>query len=407
MRTLLLLAMLLAAAVLCRADAAKPVDTVKPAEPANAATLTITTRDGQTYKDAVVEGVTPTGIDIGYVNDTDHFVMRGLDFKDLPDDLQKKYGYDPAAAQAFDAKVQSAGSADLTSTANAEKERLAQITQEIHEKFAGQNVQIKPADLQYAVFANRLSVQLASVAATQTGCVAKITQLISGTPVGDLVMIDGQTLPQGGEWSGFIYPTGLNTKYNNQTIPVYTGTPERAVGLLNYNLNIYSEYAAARQSDTTTTDDGSSAPPDQTADAYDTTTDDAGDADDDTTDDADDGTVVNNYYPDDYDDGYYGGGGYYFIGGDYWPVHWWWNHHPYPPRPYPPHPPRPPHDGGRHPGGRYPRHPGVRPARRSSFNLPSHTIISHGGFRQAMPRGGGHIGGGGHMGGGGHIGGFR
>ena len=61
--------------------------------------MDIQTRDGQTFKNAVVEGVNPGGIDIGYVNADGYYVLKGLSFKNLPEDLQERFGYDPQEEQ--------------------------------------------------------------------------------------------------------------------------------------------------------------------------------------------------------------------------------------------------------------------------------------------------------------------
>ncbi len=395
--------------------------------------LTIKTLDGQTYPNAMLEGVNPDGIDIGYVNEKGYYVLRGLEFKNLPPELQKKFGYNPAASKAFADQVKKHSTGELDDAVGAEKTRLARISQEIKAKFTGEDIKIKPEDLQYAVYARRLSVQLTPVATTRTGCVAEIKNVVSGGPVKfSKVLIDGQSLPANGDWSGFIYPTGLKTVYRKETIPVYAESLERAQSLLSYHLNIYGEYAAAKQQENATGDN--TAPPDQNDPATDdpadpvpaTNTDPApaapaATADSTATATTDSGaTLAGSEYPYYFDnpydyDHYDYGGGFYFIGGDYWPVHWWWHRHPHPPRP--PHPyygrtgvlPNMPGRGGLHPyspipgqGGRY-----VRPvAPQPSFRTPTHTISRHGGFRQAMPHaGGGHIGGG-HMGGG-HMGGFR
>ncbi len=225
--------------------------------------MTIKTLDGQVYENAVVEGVHPGGIDIGFVNSHGDYVLKGLSFKVLPDNIRKQYGYNPTENDRFDAQVKAHAQDDPNQVVEAEKARLERITKEIKEKFAGQNIKIKPEDLRFAIYAKRLSVILSPVSSSLTGCVAKIVEVESGTPVSaQLIQIDSAALPTGVNWSGFIYPTGLKTRYQGNPIPVYADSLDRAVLLANHYLDIYCEYAAeggAQQQ----TDNANAAPPDQ------------------------------------------------------------------------------------------------------------------------------------------------
>ena len=67
-----------------------------------AETMDITTRSGKVFEDARLERVNPDGIDIGYVNEKGHYVLKGLRFQDLPEELQKKFGYDPEKSRKFE-----------------------------------------------------------------------------------------------------------------------------------------------------------------------------------------------------------------------------------------------------------------------------------------------------------------
>ena len=67
--------------------------------PLAAETMNIQTLNGQVFEDAQIERVNPNGIDIGYVNEKGHYVLKGILFKDLSEELQKKFGYDPEKAE--------------------------------------------------------------------------------------------------------------------------------------------------------------------------------------------------------------------------------------------------------------------------------------------------------------------
>ncbi len=315
--------------------------------------ITIKTLDGQVYENAVVEGVHPGGIDIGFVNSHGDYVLKGLSFKILPDNIRKQYGYNPTETDRFDAQVKAHAQDDPNKVVEAEKARLERITKEIKEKFAGQNIQIKPEDLRFAIYAKRLSVILNPVSSGLTGCVAKIVEVESGTPISaQFIQIDSAALPSGANWSGFIYPTGLKTQYQGNPIPVYADSLDRAVILANHYLEIYSEYAAQnsaqQQTDNTNAtppdqslaqqsppqQDNNNPPPDQTSAQQQAVP--AQQQQSASTQPSSYDNSVNNYYPDGgyYYPGYsyaYGpedyGGGCYFIGSNYQPVYWWHHHH--------------------------------------------------------------------------------
>ncbi len=332
--------------------------------------ITIKTLDGQVYENAVVEGVHPGGIDIGFVNSKGYYVLKGLSFSALPDNIRKQYGYNPAENTQFESQVKSHEKDDPNNVVENEKARLERITKEIKEKFAGQNIKIKPEDLRFAIYAKRLSVILNPISSSLTGCVAKIVELESGTPISSqIIQIDAAALTSGVNWSGFIYPTGLKTRYQGNAIPVYADSLDRAVVLANHYLDIYSEYAAegGAQQQTAATN---AEPPDQDISQQlnqPQQPQDQSYAQNQQPQQSQDQSQQyqqpqqsqdqsqqyqqsqqqyqpqyadgsNNYYPN-YNGGYYypgyayaygpgfTGGGCYFIGGNYGPVNWWNNRH--------------------------------------------------------------------------------
>lgn len=70
----------------------------------------IVTRDGKTYKNVEVKRVAPDGLLIAYAPDAGGVGLSKLKFEDLPGDLQRRYGYNPTNAMAFEkAERQSTG----------------------------------------------------------------------------------------------------------------------------------------------------------------------------------------------------------------------------------------------------------------------------------------------------------
>ena len=299
----------------------------------------ITTVDGTTYKDVSIEGTNPSGIDIGYTNVDGNYVLRGLKFTNLPENIQKRFGYKPELSQQFETKVNAYSSTEMDDVASAQKARLETIIKEIKQKLAGADVNIKPDDLRYAAFALRRTVKVNPVASIRQGCVVDIEEVTSGKPISSKrILLDGVSLPAGTSWTGYIYPTGVQSTYQNVNgIPVFTESVSRSVDIANKYLNIYGEYAASEQ--------GQSATPPQDIPAPDQgSPDNAAVADSSSS----DSTSASSSYPmsdssTDYvpqtqiayapADGY---GCTYYMGGNYCPVNWYWRHHNYPhPRPNP------------------------------------------------------------------------
>jgi S1-C subfamily serine protease len=72
--------------------------------------LVVVTRDGKTYKNVEVKKVAPDGLLISYAPDSGGVGISKLKFTDLPDDLQRRYGFNRTNAVAFEkAERQSAG----------------------------------------------------------------------------------------------------------------------------------------------------------------------------------------------------------------------------------------------------------------------------------------------------------
>ncbi len=303
-------------------------------------TMDIETVDGRIFRNATVERVTPSGIDIGYFREDGAYAMIGLRLAVLTPELQKEFGFDPEKAKDFEEKLNAAANLSLTQAAEDETVRMARVSREIQERFAGADIRIKPADLRFVIYALRRPVAVLPVERVLSGTVVTVVEDTSTLPrlLPPLVLIDRLSLPEGtGNWSGFIYPTGMHARYRElEKIPVYTDSLDEAQILLERYLDIYSEFAANADAQ----DQAEAQPPDQAAAEQPTA-----------------GVVGMGYngwsdYP-------------YYIGISYRPVIWWTSNHrpwPRPPRPYPPYPPRPPHPRPPHPGpGPGPRPPKPMP----------------------------------------------
>ncbi len=309
----------------------------------------IQTVDGTVYKNISIEGVNPSGIDIGYTDANGNYILRGLAFTNLPADIQKRFGYKPVASQQFDTKVNQYSSSEMEDVAGIEKSRLETIKTEVKQKLAGADININPADLRYAVFALRRTVKVKSVGPIRQGCVVEIQEVTTGKPIkSKRVLLDGVNLPPDNVWTGYIYPTGAQATYQGVNgVPVFTESVNRSVDIINKYLNIYGEYAASMNNQNNTPPQDVPAP-DQDSNVaasndYSNTSSNASSSTDSSSTGADSSQQDQpmpadnnfNYTP---DDGY----GYTYYVGSYCPVDWYWRNHnrPHPhPKPGPgPHP---------------------------------------------------------------------
>ena len=310
----------------------------------------ITTKDGVTYKDAIVEGVNPAGIDIGFVNERGLYVLKGLSFENLPEDICQKYTYKPQRGADFTAKVNSFSDREVQQVAQENNQRLSRIMKELKAKFAGESINIQPADLQFAIYANRRAVQVLPLQNTPGGCVVKLEALLGGKPLNDqYLIIDGEKLPPGKSLTGFIYPTGLRAKYRQREIFVYAGNLKNATNLLTKYMEIYSRYATQASEDDKKAEnlvgiDGAPDLSEAAAEAqflqnveYSNEMEEESEYDD----------FYANAYPYYYNTGisYISNSYGYYMGGSYYPISWWNNNPPLwrpPNRPHRPHRPNRP-----------------------------------------------------------------
>jgi S1-C subfamily serine protease len=94
----------------------------------------ITTRAGETYEGVVVQKIVPDGLVIAYSQTDGGLSITKLKFKDLSDNLQQQFGYNPTNAAAFEKEQRQAMSqwrAQLI--ANEEKARLKRQADELVE----------------------------------------------------------------------------------------------------------------------------------------------------------------------------------------------------------------------------------------------------------------------------------
>lgn len=268
----------------------------------------IRTIDGEVYSPAIVEYVSPSGIDIGYLDVNGNYRMKGIPFSKLPPELQEKYGYDPEQARVFETKVRRyeqdaepslpikpipVPGADETATASETTatpapaathspepaagttnntitsdnlpslEQLEQISSRLQSALQGSEISLNPTELAYAFYAGRRAVAVSAVEQAKNGTVVRITRDDSGRQeLSGLILVNGLKLSPGEEWVGFIYPTGLLANIvGSNAMPVFCGSAESAAALVGKFLELRSSYrntAIAANSGSDSDTDGSS-----------------------------------------------------------------------------------------------------------------------------------------------------
>jgi len=97
----------------------------------------IITRNGMTYKNVRVQNVAPDGLVVTYTPASGGIGVSKIKFKDLPDDLQQRYGYNPTNAAAFEkAQRQAAGQLRARLLAEDAKGRSNRLTEELSDAWA-------------------------------------------------------------------------------------------------------------------------------------------------------------------------------------------------------------------------------------------------------------------------------
>ncbi len=275
----------------------------------------IKTLNGVEYKNANVIDSNPSGIDISYKNASGVTVVKELKFSNLPANICKEYGHDPASSAQFNAQVNKYSSKNLYDTVQNQQQEITRLKKELNQKSGDYNVDLNYSNTGELIFSHRNSVKLKAVGTTSKGVLAVIEQTYSGKAPTGRIMVNGLNISNGSTWSGFIYPVGIKAGYGNlKNIPVYSTNLNQAVKLQQEYLNMYGDYGASQQQQQSSDSDTSSSTTDSS-----NTSDTSGDID--------------------YND-YYDGEPYYYIGGNPYPPVWYnnnWAHHPHTPyRPYPP-----------------------------------------------------------------------
>lgn len=193
----------------------------------------VRTSDGVVYSGARIVGSNPSGIDILYEEDG-KTILKGLGFEVLPEDIRKKYGYDPSASQRFVKNVDKFSEDDIEDAVAARGLPRAGSVQT-----GTYYIQDNAGELKAMVYAYRRSVALSPVSAAPGGTVVLVDKLLSGKKIGaDLIFVEGLNIDSG-SWTGVIYPAAVRIRLEDYDfgLRVFTPSLDRSTRILEDNTN--------------------------------------------------------------------------------------------------------------------------------------------------------------------------
>jgi hypothetical protein len=192
--------------------------------------ITVKTKKGQEFKDAEIVNAGLTGIDIAY-SEGDATLVRHLNFRDLPESVQKRFGYDPAKVEAHEKKVHERFERLEKEKAEAIKHHadMEAMLGAHRAKAVKDAATVVPSGLEKEISGRGMKVQLKVYWAHPDGIVAWAAAPDHTVTTGNYgkVFVYGLHSEQGNVWDGTIYPTGLQM----HGYPCFTTRIELAVGL--------------------------------------------------------------------------------------------------------------------------------------------------------------------------------
>jgi hypothetical protein len=165
----------------------------------------ITTSDGTVYRDTAKLKVYPDGILVSYRPEPYGFGVAKLKFRDLPEDMQKQYGYDARAAAEFEKQTAEAAEQYRTNLTTADSlSRYRQLV-ELHRLIGG--------------------AEAASYSVSLDGSGKVTAQAFTGTQPSMIVTNVGTPGPMMPPY-GMMPPPGMVPPYGNMAAPGYA--PQQA-----------------------------------------------------------------------------------------------------------------------------------------------------------------------------------
>lgn len=188
--------------------------------------IDITTADGTLYANATVLNVNAATVDISYLDSNNMPVLRCLKLKDLSNDLQARFNFDPAVAAESERKQTLWRQNEFTELKNQENELIKQISLLILQRQGGQNVPIDLDDLYNAVYEGKTMAAGFVISYGPAGALVNINGSNGGSVIPDNIIILDLDAPAQTNWAGYIYPTMM---ISSQRLNIYCTHPVNAI----------------------------------------------------------------------------------------------------------------------------------------------------------------------------------
>ena len=183
----------------------------------------ITTLDGATYKNVTITDSSPVGITIMYDKQDGTTVIRGLDFRDLPEAVRKEFGFTEVRAAEFEKHAREYQNMLYS---DALKKAAANAAAEAKEEELSKQID----HIQAFLFSKRKFVEFHTIRPHKDGVIGYATAADRTLLYGDYgnIFVRGLEGTQGTYWSGYIYPTNQTITTTDGTFAVYNSSLAQA-----------------------------------------------------------------------------------------------------------------------------------------------------------------------------------
>lgn len=188
-----------------------------------AAARDITTLNGATYKNITITNSSPVGITISYDTTDGTTVIKGLDFRDLPEDIRKEFGYTEVRAAEFEKHA-----LEYRNVAYKEALKKAASNAAMESRTEEQSKQID--HIQAFLFSKRQYIRFHAIMPYNNGSVGYAAAADRTSLHGDygMIFVKGLNGTQGTSWSGYIYPADQTVTTSKGSCAVYNSSLAQA-----------------------------------------------------------------------------------------------------------------------------------------------------------------------------------
>ena len=183
----------------------------------------ITTTEGATYKNVTITDSSPAGITIMYDKPDGTTVIRGVDFRDLPEAVRKEFGYTEVKAKEFEKHAREYQNMLY-------KEGLKKAAANAAVEARDEELSKQIDHIQAFLFSKRKYVEFHAIRAHKNGAIGYATAADRTLLYGDYgdIFVVGLNGDQGVYWSGYIYPTGQKVTTTDGTYAEYNSSLAQA-----------------------------------------------------------------------------------------------------------------------------------------------------------------------------------